>query len=377
VVRPAVRYLQDDAGNRVAYTVHGQGPNLVLPTWWISYAEKDWDHPSYRAFLTDLGEHFRVIRYDRPGVGLSDREVAPQTMGSEVRLLATVIDTTVGQHSTLLFAFSCGCPIALAYAAEYPNRVEKICVYGGYLSGADVATPDVRAAMVALVRAHWGAGSRVLADIFLPDQPREELDAASRQQRDSATAESAAALLELTYRLEASKVISSVSADMLVLHRIGDRAIPCEAGRKLASASAGVPFFALEGQAHPPWVGERKTILEPAVAFLTGKPYEEKSYQPVDDEENCRLDVAHRSLNMPDGNAALTALEFSVMRYLVENSDRVVTREDLLEHVWKTPFSGSNKIDALIRALRKKLGAYARSVETVSGHGYIFRGWKK
>lgn len=371
-MRPGVRYLQDADGNSIAYTVHGQGPNLVLPAWWISHVERDWDHPSYRAFLEALGSHFRVVRYDRAGVGLSDREVGSQTMGSEVRLLADVVETTIGNAKTSLFAFSCGCPVALAYAAGHSNRVEKICIYGGYLDGADIAAPDIRAAMVGLVRAHWGAGSRALADVFLPDQSREEIDAASRQQRDSATAETAAALLELTYEMDATAVASSVTNDLLIIHRAGDRAIPPDAGRKLASVFSGVPIVVLDGRAHPPWVGDSDSILTLAVEFLTGQSY--RSSRSTENSDVSFLDVDTRTLVLSDGQVSLTALEFGAIHYFAENPGRVVTRAELLEHVWKTPFAGSNKVDVLIRALRKKLGAHSTRLETVPGHGYLFRG---
>ena len=371
-MRPPVRYLRDDSGHRVAYTVHGEGPDLVLPAWWISHVEKDWDHPSYRAFLDALGEHFRVIRYDRLGVGLSDRDVATPTMDSEVRLLAAIIDTTVGHAKTSLFAFSSGCPVALAYAADNPDRIDRICIYGGYLVGADISAPDVQAAMIALVRAHWGAGSRAMADIFLPDQPREELDAASQQQKDSATADTAAALLELTYSMDASDRLPDISNELLVLHRTGDRAIPCEAGRRLASSLPGVPFVALDGRAHPPWVGDRQSILRLAVDFLAGGTIAAKPSQSSGDGNGFHLDVANRSLVINGESVLLTALEFGAMQHFVDNSDTVVTREALLEHVWKTPFAGSNKVDVLIRALRKKLADHARCIETVPGHGYRF-----
>ena len=51
----------------------------------------------------------------------------------------------------------------------------------------------------------------------------------------------------------------------------------------------------------------------------------------------------------------------------------VVTRDELLEHVWKQPFAGSNKVEAVVRTLRKKLGQHATAIETVTGHGYRYR----
>jgi DNA-binding response OmpR family regulator len=62
---------------------------------------------------------------------------------------------------------------------------------------------------------------------------------------------------------------------------------------------------------------------------------------------------------------------------LIRSSGRVVTRDEMLMEIWGTTFSGSNKIEAVIRSLRKKLAAFAPSIETVTGHGYRFRGWKR
>jgi DNA-binding response OmpR family regulator len=55
----------------------------------------------------------------------------------------------------------------------------------------------------------------------------------------------------------------------------------------------------------------------------------------------------------------------------------VVTRDEMLGEVWRTSFSGSNIVEAVVRSLRKKLGAFAPSIETVTGHGYRFHGWKR
>ncbi len=87
------------------------------------------------------------------------------------------------------------------------------------------------------------------------------------------------------------------------------------------------------------------------------------------------LDVDARTLVLEGRSVPLTRLEFGVMRHLVENVDRVITRDELLRDVWDQPFGGSNVVDAVMRTLRKKLGTQARSVETVKGHGYRFLGF--
>ncbi len=65
-----------------------------------------------------------------------------------------------------------GCPVAATYAADHPDRVDRLVLYGGYARGADIAAPAARESMVGLVETHWGLGSRVLADVFLPGRER-------------------------------------------------------------------------------------------------------------------------------------------------------------------------------------------------------------
>lgn len=86
------------------------------------------------------------------------------------------------------------------------------------------------------------------------------------------------------------------------------------------------------------------------------------------------LDVEARELVIEGQRVPLTPLEFSVMSYLHEHEDRAVGRESLLRDVWGHKYDvGSNVVDVVVRALRKKLGQHAGMIETVSGFGYRFR----
>ena len=77
-------------GRRAAYAVTGDGPPLVAPAWWVSHVELDWGDEAFRGLWETLGRGHTVVRYDRLGVGLSDREVrdADLTLDAEVALLA-------------------------------------------------------------------------------------------------------------------------------------------------------------------------------------------------------------------------------------------------------------------------------------------------
>ena len=86
------------------------------------------------------------------------------------------------------------------------------------------------------------------------------------------------------------------------------------------------------------------------------------------------LDVEARELVIEGQRVPLTPLEFSVMSYLHEHEDSAVGRESLLRDVWGHKYDvGSNVVDVVVRALRRKLGQHASMIETVSGFGYRFR----
>jgi hypothetical protein len=86
------------------------------------------------------------------------------------------------------------------------------------------------------------------------------------------------------------------------------------------------------------------------------------------------LDVEARELVIEGQRGPLTPLEFSVMSYLHEHEDGAVGRESLLRDVWGHKYdTGSNVVDVVVRALRRKLGQHAGMIETVSGFGYRFR----
>ncbi len=129
----------------------------------------------------------------------------------------------------------------------------------------------------------------------------------------------------------------------------------------------------LEGKAHPPWVDGR-AIADIVHSFLAGEDPLAAASLPA---TGCRLDEDSRELVLDGRHEPTTRLEYGVMLTLIRASGRVVTRDEMLAEIWNTPFTGSNKVEAVVRLLRKKLGPLAPSIETVTGHGYRFAGWKR
>jgi pimeloyl-ACP methyl ester carboxylesterase len=247
---------------RVAYELSGAGPPLVAPAWWVSHLELERRDALVARFWEALTAGFTLLRYDQLGVGLSDRSVREHdlTLEHEVELLEALVDHVGFERVTLLGA-SGGGAAAIAFAARHPQRVEQLLLYGTFADGSEITTPEVRQAILAAVRAHWGLGSRLLADVFLGDADREARDRFARLQREAADGETAATLLELVYRLDVRAELARLRVPTLVVHRRGDRAIPYRLGRELAAAVPHATFVPLAGSAHFPWFDDADSVV--------------------------------------------------------------------------------------------------------------------
>jgi len=79
------------------------------------------------------------------------------------------------------------------------------------------------------------------------------------------------------------------------------------------------------------------------------------------------------SVSVDDTHIRLTRREFELLRYLVENRNRVLSRDRLLERVWGYDrYVETRSVDVHVGRLRAKLGAAGRQIETVVGLGYRF-----
>jgi DNA-binding response OmpR family regulator len=93
-------------------------------------------------------------------------------------------------------------------------------------------------------------------------------------------------------------------------------------------------------------------------------------------ERSCGAEVADfdaASISVDGQSIRLTRREFELLRYLVENRNRVLSRDRLLERVWGYDrFVETRSVDVHVGRLRGKLGVAGKQIETVVGLGYRF-----
>ncbi|GAA5198343.1 alpha/beta fold hydrolase [Microbacterium jejuense] len=251
----------------IAWSESGAGSPLILGGWWMSHLERDLEYAPIRSFLAALSARRRVIRTDPIGSGLSrSRRATPATLTPHVDALTAVLDDAGAERVTVL-AGSSGCPVAVAFAARHPDRVERLVLCGAYLDGSAIASAADRDALTEVVRRSWGVSARVMSEIFFPDATPEEQRAYLRHQRTVGSPESAAAALAAVYAFDARAEAAAVRAPTLVLHRRGDRAIPLALGVETANAMAPARLAIVDGTAHHPWHGDSAEIVRQILTF--------------------------------------------------------------------------------------------------------------
>ena len=83
------------------------------------------------------------------------------------------------------------------------------------------------------------------------------------------------------------------------------------------------------------------------------------------------LNVGRHEVHYREEKVDLTRKEFELLQYLLENKGLVMTRNQILCHVWGYDFDGETRtVDVHVRTLRQKLGEAGNLIETVRGVGY-------
>ncbi len=243
----------------------GAGHPLIFVRGWISHLEVLGREPLSRRFFEALASVRTVIQYDARGNGLSDRE--PAGLGLEdLSLDIEAIADYLGLETFDLYGQTFGGPIAITYISAHPERVSSLILDGTFARGRELATPEIRAAFISGIRVYWPGMVRVFDDLTNPELARDSK--ALTPTRDSISAEVAAQLYDLAYRLDVSELLPRIGTPTLVMHRQGSRAIPFRLGRELASLIPGARLIPLEGAAHNPWSEGMDRVLEAIGDFL-------------------------------------------------------------------------------------------------------------
>lgn len=255
--RVAFRRARD--GVKLAYSRIGAGPPLVRTPNWHGHLDYEIENPLWRHWIAELSSRNTLLRYDQRGTGMSDWNIPELSFDLLLDDFAAVLDAA-GLSRFDLLAISQGTLLAVAFAARFPERVNRLVVINGFASGwrhsQDPHHIESWDAMCTLIRAGWGKNSLALRQVytsqFLPDGTHDQWDAWNEFQERSASAENAYHILQMFGSVDVSGLLSQVQAPTLVMHCGDDQLVSPERGSFIASMIPGAEFVALDGRNHLP-----------------------------------------------------------------------------------------------------------------------------
>lgn len=274
---PPTRYAKTGDGVHIAYQVFGEGPIDILVSgalWW--HVEFQWTDPSMAALHERLARLGRVIVFDKRGTGLSDRVPVDRLPTLEARLddLTAVLDAA-GSSSAVLVGANHGAPLAILFAATFPDRTDSLVLWGAYARCLEA--PDypwglaehLAAQVEARMEDHWDEphGIEQLAPSAAGDPTARSWW--STMQRHSVSPAAAVALWRMATATDVRDLLPAVHVPTLVVHLADDRLVDPGCGQHLVENIEHARFVELPG-ADTNFV-DLTPVADAIEEFLTGR----------------------------------------------------------------------------------------------------------
>jgi pimeloyl-ACP methyl ester carboxylesterase len=285
-VTPEIRYAHSGDVS-IAYSVLGDGPfDLVWTPGALSNLGLTWEDEVRARFLRTLASFSRLVIFDKRGTGLSDRVAGVADLETRMDDIRAVMDAA-GSESAAVCGVSEGGPMAVLFAATYPERVRALVIYGSlprFVRGPSFPWAEPKHEYLAEYEAEAAVwGSEENAREWLEAQGLETTPEAVRERaRRDQMAISPGAFLQLgrmNAEIDVRPVLSTIRVPTLVLHRVEDP-IPIEGARWTAEQIPGARFLELPGGPHMPYYGDSESVTEAIREFV--EPICLESARPYD-----------------------------------------------------------------------------------------------
>jgi len=274
--RQRIQYVTASDGLRLAWADAGEGPLVVKASNWLTHLEYDWDSPVWRHWIRFFSAHFRFVRFDERGCGMSDWSAGDLSLDRWVADLEAVVDAAKPTGPVILLGISQGAAICASYAARHPECVSHLVLCGPYARGSwrrgILRTEQEYRAMVDLTRHGWGKDNPTFRQIFtsrfIPGGSEEQLRWFNDLCRKTTTGDIAARLFEARAMVDATAILDQVRAPTLIVHAREDEITPISEGRLVAAGIRGAEFVELDSRNHilleqePAWDRFRQVVLD-------------------------------------------------------------------------------------------------------------------
>ena len=274
-MQPQTQYARS-GDVHIAYQVVGDGElDLVWIPSMAHHVELSWENPVVARFLTPLAQLGRLIVFDKRGTGMSDRVSGGETLEARMDDIRAVMDAA-GSDRAVVVALGDGCPLAVLFAATYPDRTAGLALV-------NPIPRFVRSAAFPWLPSRGEHEQRIddsvrrwadpsLREEWLlrgsPDMDEKDRRAFARVVRLSQSPGAFRDYMRMNLDVDVSAVLPSIRVPTLVLHRAEIAALDVRGGRYLAEHIPGARLVVLEGRNFAPGVGDQEAVLSELGRFL-------------------------------------------------------------------------------------------------------------
>jgi len=352
--RQRIQFLRTPDGVQLAWAEAGSGPPLLKASNWLSHLEYEWESPVWRHWIRFFTDHFRFVRYDERGCGMSDWNVGDFSFPRWVSDIEAVSGAALPQGPFSLMGISQGVATCIAYAVKHPERVSRLVLYGGFARGwalrGDSAEKREHEAIVELAALGWGKGNpafrQVFTSRFIPGATSEQMDWFNELCRRTSSPAIAAELLKSRAEVDVKELLAKVRTPTLVIHAREDAVVPVAAGRQLAALIPGAEFIELDSKNH---------------ILLEGEPAWGRFCGAVRDF----MGIEHLEKHEEDAFASLTVRERGILALLADG----LSNADIAERLGLSEKTVRNHVSSLF----DKLGVWTRAQAIVFARDRGFR----
>lgn len=272
IQRPETQYVMSGDVS-VAFQVFGKGQqDLLYVPGIISHLETNWDEPNSAKFLNALGQHFRVIIFDKRGQGMSDRIEGATTLEERIDDLKAVMQAA-GSESATIFALSEGGPVSILFAATYPQKVKRLILFGAMAKfwGTDdyphMAHIKYMDKAIENVASNWGKGNFAALAGPKGGFNSETQLLLGKMERMASSPSGVKKFMAANSLIDVRPILKDVQQNTLVIQRRHDQMVRRGNGRYFADNIVNATYLELPTSSHLPQFEDSDLVLDAIVKF--------------------------------------------------------------------------------------------------------------
>ena len=159
-----ISYCTTSDGIKIAYSVDGEGPPLLLtPVTFESFVLETMS-PAYREFSRRLAEGCQLIPYDCRNVGMSERDVEACTWYDLLKDVEAVAHA-VGHERVSLCGRAMHSPTTMLFASRHPRATENLILFTPFTHAKQLMSREELVGLSQMARGNWQMAARTISDM--------------------------------------------------------------------------------------------------------------------------------------------------------------------------------------------------------------------